>query len=411
MHAVSSRQLYDDAKASLATKDKTGQVVVHRLRTTRFGRDRLGGRAIDYLTFYMSVCGQLLRITRPGDVVIAMTDPPLLSVPASLAAMLRGAVQINWLQDLFPEVAVALGVIRPGVSYRLLRHLRNRSLRHADRNVVIGERMAAHLRAQGVPEDRLTVIHNWADGDMILPLAAADNALRAEWGLAERFVVGYSGNLGRAHEFTTILGAAEILRDDTTVTFLFVGAGHHLDFIATEARRRNLPNIVIKPFQSAWRLRETLAVPDLHLVSLLPTLEGLIVPSKFYGIAAAGRPLIFLGSPAGEIAGLLRAARCGAAVAVGDAQALADHIRALRRAPARGALWGRNARALFMRRFDRPLAVAQWCDAIADAVAVPPASVVQTVTDVLPARSRAVADGGGERSDGWEPTTAGHRAR
>lgn len=369
VHAVASRQLYHDANARLAQKDGFRQVVIHRVRTTRFGRGRLGGRAIDYLTFYLSAFGRLLHLARRGDVIVTTTDPPLLSVLARPAAVACGATQINWLQDLFPEIAIALGVIRRGAGSRLLGHLRDHSLRNAAQNVAIGERMAAYLMKRGISADRLTVIHNWADGDAIRPLAPAANPLRTEWGLADSFVVGYSGNFGRAHEFSTILGAADLLRDDPKVRFLFVGGGHLLNFIETEARRRALPNLIIKPFQPAPRLKETLAVPDLHLVSLLPALEGLIVPSKFYGIAAAGRPMIFLGTPSGEIASLLQGARCGASVAVGDVHTLVDYINALSRSPAQRALWGRNARALFMRRFDRPFAIARWSDAIADTTA------------------------------------------
>jgi glycosyltransferase involved in cell wall biosynthesis len=270
--------------------------------------------------------------------------------------------------------------------------------------------MAFQLAAQGVPVERLTVIHNWADGDAIQPLDPADNTLRTEWGLADRFVVGYSGNLGRAHEFNTILDAAEMHRDDAGIVFLFIGGGHYLDFVEAEARRRSLSNVFIRPFQPARRLRETLAVPDLHLVSLLPALEGLIVPSKFYGIAAAGRPLIFLGSPSGEIAGLLRDSSCGAPVAVGDVHSLADHIRALRRSPAERAFRGRNARALFVQRFDRPSAVALWNDALACAIAVANASTPRKTADGDKATARMAQKATARTPEAWD-ATAGSRAR
>lgn len=395
----------------MAPKDRFKQVAVHRIWTTRFGRGRLGGRSIDYLTFYLNAFGRMLRLACRGDVIIATTDPPLLSVLAWPAAAVRGAVQINWLHDLFPEVALALGVMRQGLGSRLLGHLRNLSLRHAARNVVIGDLMAAHLLAQSIPADRLTVIHNWSDGDVILPLAPAENPLRAEWDLAASFVVGYSGNLGRAHDFATILGAADMLRDDRKIRFLFTGGGHYLDYIEAETQRRALPNVTIKPFQPAWRLKETLALPDLHLVSLLPALEGLIVPSKFYGIAAAGRPTIFLGNPSGEVAGLLRNAFCGATVAVGNVQALANCISALRRSPAMRELWSGNARTLFMQRFDRSLAVARWSDTIADALDAAAGSEPHTVADRETARSHTAGEAPARLIGRWKSTTASNRVR
>jgi glycosyltransferase involved in cell wall biosynthesis len=369
VHVITSRQLYDNADANLPGEDSFRQVRVHRLWTTRFGRKRLLGRMVDYLSFYLSILGSLLRLARRGDVIVATTDPPLVSVPVWLATAITGATQINWLQDVFPEVARVLRIIPPGSVHGLLVRLRNRSLRNAAINVAVGHRMAAHLKQQGVPAERLTVIHNWADGRGILPLPRPLNPLCREWRMAGKFVVGYSGNLGRAHDFTTILQAAEALNGRPEVVFLFIGAGHHLAFIEAETRRRALTNVVIRPFQPAWRLKQSLAVPDVHLISLQAALEGLVVPSKFYGIAAAGRPTIFVGDPSGEIPRVLAEAACGVTVSVGDVDGLVQHIMALYRSPAQRELWGRNARALFVQRFDRPVAIARWAKVVADAAA------------------------------------------
>jgi glycosyltransferase involved in cell wall biosynthesis len=381
VHVITSRQLYDDAGADLAKKESVRQVLVHRLWTTRFGRRRLVGRAIDYLSFYLSIFGSLLWLARRGDVVVATTDPPLVSVLVWLATTITGATQVNWLQDVFPEVARVLGVIPPGSGYRLLVRMRNGSLRNAAMNVAVGNQMAACLQRQGVPAGRLTVINNWADGAAILPLARIHNPLCVEWRLMGKFVIGYSGNLGRAHEFMTILQAAEMLRNQSEIMFLFIGGGHHMALIEAEVQRRALTNVAIRPFQPAWRLKQSLAVPDVHLVSLQAALEGLVVPSKFYGIAAAGRPTIFVGDPSGEIARVLAEAACGVTVAVGDVDALIRHITALHRCPARRELWGSNARALFMRRFDQPMAIARWSKVIADAAAAAAATNPQTARD------------------------------
>jgi colanic acid biosynthesis glycosyl transferase WcaI len=389
VHLVTSRQLYGNANATLARREDIGRVRVHRVWTSRFGRRQLAGRAIDYLTFYLSTFWRLLRLARRGDVVVATTDPPLLSVLVWLATRVVRAKQINWLQDLFPEVAVELGVIPDGRMRRLFCHLRNRSLRHAVMNVAIGDKMGRGLQRHGVPAAHSTVLHNWADGEAIQPLPPRLNQLRAAWELADKFVIGYSGNLGRAHEFMTILRAAEALRDEPDIRFLFIGDGYYRALIETETRHRGLSNVVIKPFQPASRLRESLAVPDVHLVSLHPALEGLIVPSKFYGIAAAGRPTIYIGDPAGEIPAILESADCGATVSVGDASALVAHIRALQRSPAQRERWGRNARAIFVHRFDREQAVRRWSDIIAYAAGM------------------ALESGAGAKVDAWahEPGT------
>jgi glycosyltransferase involved in cell wall biosynthesis len=228
---------------------------------------------------------------------------------------------------------------------------------------------------EGVPAERIAVIHNWSDGSEITPLLAANNALRAKWGLSNKFVVGYSGNLGRAHEYKTILNAAEMLRDDNEIRFLFIGGGHLMTSLSADARRRGLTNIIIQPYQQRDRLSESLSTPDLHLVALLPALEGLIVPSKFYSIAAAARPIIFIGDRSGEIPRLLRDANCGAAVGIGEVLRLVRHIKHLKQDAALRLLWGGNARTLLDQRFDKRFAIDRWIGLL-DKLAVSPATDV-----------------------------------
>jgi glycosyltransferase involved in cell wall biosynthesis len=255
---------------------------------------------LDYLTFYLSAAWILLVSLKSGDIVVAKTDPPLISVVAAIVAKIRGAKLINWIQDLFPEVAGAIGVRGIKRIEALLRLMRNWSLRSACKNIVIGDEMAKKVAGEGVKPSAIQVIHNWADGRAIQPVDRDKNCLRREWNLQDSFVVGYSGNIGRAHEFDTILNAAEKLKDAADIVFLFIGGGAQRDGIQEEARRRGLENIMFKPYQPREQLRLSLSVPDIHLISLQPSLEGLIVPSKFYGVAAAGRPTIFMAARTGK---------------------------------------------------------------------------------------------------------------
>lgn len=359
---VTSRQLYADPSADLQSVERFRRVNIHRVWTTRMGRSSLAGRSIAYLAFYASTFAWLLQHTRRGDIIVVLTDPPLISVPTALAARLRGCKQVNWLHDLFPEIAHALGILPSDTSLRVLISVRNWSLRCSAANVVIGRRMAQHLVRQGLPAERITVIHNWPPEPDIASIAPGGNGLRVAWGLSDRFVVGYSGNLGRVHEYATILKAADMLRDEQDIQFVFIGGGHLLAALALEANRRGLTNIIVKPYQPRSRLSESLSVPDVHLISLLPMVEGLCVPSKFYGIAAASRPTIFIGDQRGELPQLLRDANCGIAVAAGDAVRLVRYIKRLKRNAVLRTLWGENARTLVDLRFDQRLAIAQWVD-------------------------------------------------
>ena len=358
---VTSRQRYDDAVAELPRTERIAGVEVHRVWSTSFGRAGLIGRALDYGTFYLGAGIALWKLADRRTIVVAETDPPLICLMATPVARLRGAQVVNWLQDLFPEVANALGMgaVR-GPVLRVLRFARNLTLRLAGMNVVLGERMAAMVRGQGVGADRTCIIHNWADGDAIRPVLREGNPLRTAWGLEGKFIVAYSGNLGRAHEFNTIVGAAEQLAHRSDIAFLFIGAGAQVEAVRRQVSRCGLTNVLFKPYQPREQLKESLGVADLHLVTLNPALEGLIVPSKFYGIAAAGRPTLFIGDTAGEIPTILRDSSCGHAVRTGDVKALMKLIEQLADDPAACAAMQCNARDVFDRRFDRKIAVRAW---------------------------------------------------
>jgi colanic acid biosynthesis glycosyl transferase WcaI len=363
IHVVTSRQCYDDARAGLPAFERVAGVIVHRSWSTRFGRGGLPGRLLDYLSFYVSSVFTTLRLARQGDVLVALTDPPMLSVGIAMVARVRGARLINWLHDLFPEVAIALGTTRlPGWLEHLLLRLRNASLETAAMNVVLGDRMRVRVLALGIARERIAVIENWADGKAIRPLDANRSVLRASLPAGTEFVVQYSGNLGWAHDFQTILGAAQVLSAEPGWLFLMVGGGANMAHLLEEAKRLALGNIMFLPYRVREDLGDSLAAADVHLSSLLPAMEGLIVPSKFYGILAAGRPVIVVGDPQGEQASIVREQACGNAVANGDFSALAELLRGLRADPGRRREAGGRARALFERRYAFPQAAGKWLD-------------------------------------------------
>jgi colanic acid biosynthesis glycosyl transferase WcaI len=366
---ITSRQRYDSADARLTSYEIIGNVDIHRVWTSRFGRTNLAGRFIDYLTFYLSATWTLWRIAQRGDVVIAKTDPPLMSLLVAPVARFRGVKLVNWIQDMFPEVAQVLAVGSGRMAllgYGTLRRWRNTTLRAAMMNVVIGTRMAEKLIANDISPRQIQIIPNWADGQLIQPIGHATNGLRAAWGL-EHFVVGYSGNLGRAHEFTTLLDAITALEQrlrseprQQRITWLFIGGGAMFESFRTAAQKRGLTTIMFKPYQSRELLRESLAAIDLHLVSLRPELEGFIVPSKHYGIIAAGRPAIFIGDLDGEIARAHARIGCGVSVPEGDSAALVAAITRLVEDPELCRAMGLAARKAFDVEFDKPIAVAKW---------------------------------------------------
>jgi colanic acid biosynthesis glycosyl transferase WcaI len=347
-------------------------VDVRRVWSSQEGQSGLFGRSLDYGSFYLAAAWHLWRLTRRNDLIVAKTDPPLLSVMAALIAKLKGARLVNWLQDIFPEVAETLNVGGgpAGVAFRLIRLPRNWSLHSAQANVVVDSKMAERLEAEGIPREKIKVIPNWTDGTLIMPIAPRENKLRKSWALSDRFVVGYAGNLGRVHDVATIIEAMTTLQERATgspsddvarrVCFVFIGGGVQQARLERAKLERRLTNVQIHPYQPRERLAETLGVADVHLVSLNPKLEGLLVPSKFYGVAAAGRPIIFIGATDGTIARLIGQSDCGFTVAAGDAAALADRILMLATDPELCERLGARARATFEEHWDKGHAVEQW---------------------------------------------------
>jgi colanic acid biosynthesis glycosyl transferase WcaI len=362
VHVITSRNMVTGKASQLRRNETISKVTVHRVGLLAVQSPGLISRSLNFVSFYGLAAIQLIKHATGQCIVVVKTDPPLLSVWAWWLLWPRRVRIINWLQDVYPEVAIRFGVrfTRGRVGHLLMR-LRDRSLRNASVNVVLGSRMAAYIESRGVPRASIRVIPNWVDDRSIRPVESGVNPLRERWGLANKFVVGYSGNLGRVHEFETVLAAAERLRGRQDLCFLFIGGGFLYPGLKEELRRRALDKLAIfMPYQDPRELANSLSVPDVHWVSLRPEFEGLIVPSKFYGIAAAGRGAIAITDADGEIAQLVDTYMCGAVIRPGDGKALADLLQMMIGDCALGAEWGRNARSMLDVHFSRAQALDRW---------------------------------------------------
>lgn len=330
---ITSRSRYDAGGSALAATEVARGVSVKRVWTTGFGRKHLLGRLADYLSYYVAATIQLWHVLRAGDRVVIMTDPPLLSIPAAFVVRLRRARLINWLQDVFPEVAERAGSkLAGGLMGGMLSWLRDRSLKRAELNVSIGSRMAEHIVRRGVDAEKSVVIPNWADAGVYVDREREAADLRLSWQFSENdIVVGYSGNLGQAHDVSTIIDAALRLkiRGINNIKFLFVGGGAGLAKLKCAVVKHGIESFQFRPYQQLDKLGVALRVPDIHWLSLKPHFEGLILPSKFYGIIASGRPVIFIGDPDGEVGTIIAASNCGKSCELGDSARLESIIELL----------------------------------------------------------------------------------
>lgn len=360
---IAGRALYGQDTGLLPMNEVLDGVTVRRVATPP-RRHGMTGRVLAYLAYLLIAPIVLARLARRGTIVVVKTDPPLLSVPVALVARMRGASLVPWLQDLYPEVAMAYGMaIARGPLGRALAALRDASLRRAARVVAIGELMADRIAAAGVSRARITVVPNWSNDAGIAPRRDRSRALRDAWGIApDAFVLAYSGNLGRAHEYDTLLAAANILRARADIVFLFVGGGHMSAELAEHVAAADLTNFRFVPYQPREKLSETLGVGDAHWISLRPEFEGLIVPSKVFGVCAAGRAIIAVCATDGELARLLVPAGAGIAVPPGAGAALATAIARLADDRVGTMTMGDAARTLLDHGYTRAAALRRWRD-------------------------------------------------
>ncbi|MEW6323897.1 MAG: sugar transferase [Nitrospirota bacterium] len=324
------------------------------LRLRRIARGTIRGWVLNSLSFYPMALLYALHLPR-HDVVVLMSDPPLLHLLGLPLRWCWGCRVVSWCQDLYPEMAVATGVLgERSIAARLLGALSRWGLSRADHAVAIGEVMAERLGRAGLARERIDVIHNWADGGRIFPVPAERNDFAREHRLDRSFVALYSGNMGVGHHFHTIVEAARRLQARRDITFLFIGEGKRRAWLAHEAR--DVSSVRFLPPQPDAQLACSLSAGAAHLVTLQPGLEGVMVPSKLYSALAAGRPVIFIGPPASEAARLIEKAACGYIVAPGDVGGCAAALTALADSPEAARRLGENGRRYFDEHLDRRLA-------------------------------------------------------
>lgn len=358
--------------AKLPRRERVAGVDVIRPWSSSLGKSTIAHRLTDYLSFWGSSIARAAAARRP-DVILALSTPPMIAFGAALVAKARTVPLVTWVQDVYPEVAVAFGLFsdRHPASFGL--RALNRAAHHvARRTVALSAGMADRLVAQGQARERVRVVPNWSDGQAIRPIRPEQNDFRAEHGLGDRFVVLYSGNLGVGHDVATLVAAARLLeRSHPRVLLLFIGDGGR----RPEAERlaAGLGNVRFLPYQPPERLAQSLSAGDVHVASLRDGLEGLLVPSKLYGILAAGRPLLYVGPEACEVARVVQEHDLGWTGRPGQVVALAEAIGRAAADPAWVADRGERARQVFEQHFDRPRAVGRWRALLAEAAAAPTA--------------------------------------
>jgi colanic acid biosynthesis glycosyl transferase WcaI len=352
----------------MARRENWNGVKIKRLRTLRSNRPSTLLRLLTGSLFSLTVLGHLIW-KKPYDVVLIVTNPPTNAMTAWLYAKLRGVPYVYFINDLFPDVVAALGLMRESsLPIRLLRTLQRKWLHAAAKVVVVGRCMRSYIHlVYGVSEERIAVIRNWADPHQILP-SCAENAFRKSNQLTG-FVVLFGGNFSRYVNFNQILGAAELLAENHDISFVLIGDGAQRAEVIAQIQRRGLRNVrVLQPVPRS-AMNEVLAASDVALIPLDPRLAGLGSPGKIYSILASGRPIIAIVSPKSEVAQIIEEERCGINVLDGDVSALTEGILRMRNDVEGRRQMAQNARRALEQRFTLQRATEEFYEVLRRALA------------------------------------------
>jgi glycosyltransferase involved in cell wall biosynthesis len=308
----------------------------------------MGGRIANYLTY--GALSTAVACAHPADVVLAMTDPPFAGTIGAIAARLRRRPLVYWVQDLHPDIGVEIGMVRNRAVLAAWRKAQQAALRSATSVVVLGQDMAERVIGYGVDPSVVTVVPNGA------PLGAEPeprdlrHPVSADLRDGHQFVVMHAGNLGFAGAWSTLVEAAGMLRG-RSVGMVFVGDGAQRADLERKATAS--PNVTFRDYRPRSEVPLVLAAGDLHVVTVRAGLEGLVVPSKLYGLLAAGRPILAVTPDASEAARLVRRHRCGIVADPSSAASVAAAVSWAQDHPDELAAMGQRARQAAF-EYDRP---------------------------------------------------------
>ncbi len=366
VHVLCTQPSYTQQREKSPRVELHNGVHIRRCRTTSFSKDRLALRVINMLTILLSFSWNMVSGLRRQDRVLVVTNPPPLPFAAWLACRLRGAKCVLLIHDIYPDVLVPTKFTRQNSTlYRVIDWFFKRLLLGVDRIITIGRDMQQRVLAKS---DRLqsktTVITNWCDQESIWPISPTANPLRAELDLTDKFVILYSGNMGRTHGLETIAAAAKILEDagHEKIHWLVCGGGGGKKPFAARCQQLNLKSVTVRDFFPREQLVYSLNCGDVAIISFIPGMSGISVPSRMYNFFAAGRPIIGVTEAESELALTIREYELGWVVEPEQPQLLADQVLEIYSQRDRLATLGERCRAVALAQFSRERAIALYRD-------------------------------------------------
>ncbi|MDZ8188224.1 MAG: glycosyltransferase family 4 protein [Nostoc sp. ChiSLP02] len=349
--------------------ERIGTIRVQRSRTAHLWPGRIRGKAVNGVLYTLRAGLYLLRAWQRSNVLLVTTAPPFLPMVGYIAHLLFRFPYVCILYDLYPDIAIALGVLsRHNWLVRLWRAINIQVWQNAEGIVVLSPAMKQQVLAH-CPQiaDKISVIHSWANPELIVPIAKQENWFAWKHHLVNKFTVLYSGNMGRCHDMATILQTAQELENEP-IEFVCIGGGAKRDELIQQVKELGLSNFTFLPYQDKEVLPYSLTACDLSLVTVDASTESLVVPSKLYSALASGRPVAVICSQYSYLRELVTEADCGGTFDNGDSHALAQFIRLLSRDRQLAERMGKAGRQYLRSHFTPKIISQQYFDILQQAI-------------------------------------------
>ncbi len=334
-------------EGSLAA-EQNGNLKIYRCLATRFDKASLIGRTVNLVTVSFFLFIRSLFLVRNGDIVLVVTNPPILPFMMAITSRIRHARCALLVHDVFPDALVSAEILSPDSLFVRWYESMNRKLyRRMAGVIVIGHDMERIVARKLPPSQRsIVMIPNWADLDEIRPSSKSGNPLLQGLHLTEKFIVSYAGNMGRTHGLEMVVQAIDGVGNEPDIHFLFIGSGVKRKWMAQEIIERHLANVTLLEPMARGKQQEFLNACDVGIISFVKNMQGISVPSRLYNILAAGKYIIGVTDRDSELASVIINEKVGWVVEPGDVDGLIEAIREARTSSLKGLLSAERARAV-----------------------------------------------------------------
>ena len=357
-----SYHVSNSEKGFLIRRETYKAINILRAPGTTFPKKNLFLRLINLGTYFLSAFFAGFLINDKPDVVIALTDPPLLGLHGICFSIWHRAKFIYYCKDVYPDVGMITGRLRHPVYIFILKIANMLSFRLANRVICIGEDMKKRIEEKGISGKKIKIVHDWANSKELFPVPPHENPFIAKYNLKNKFVVMYSGNIGLTQGLDRIIDIAKYFKNNEDLKFLLIGEGADKENLQKSAVQKRLTNVEFLPYQPKDELRYSLNAANVHLITSMKGLAGVMVPSKVYGILACSKPFIGWVDEDSEISTIARKFNCGIIASPGNVERMINLIEwAIENTDKLNEI-GKNGRKAIEQFFDRGISTSKFND-------------------------------------------------